>query len=127
MKRVQLTRLQRYYQQPVVRQRKRANGRRYAERDRQAVLDLLGRKCALCGCEEERWLTIDHIHGGGVQDYKNRNVGCVRRDILKNPDAKKKYRTLCFNCNCSRHLFASDRALKIAIRREHKRIGVHSE
>lgn len=69
-------------------------------------------------------LTVDHINGGGNQHKKR--VGppeSVHREILKDPDAKKKYRTLCLGCNDALPLYGSERALKAAIRREHERIG----
>ena len=117
---------QQYTQRPGVQKRKNLQNRQYYWRLKEKVRTLLGRVCILCGCEEERWLTIDHIGGGGKEHVKQCNgMEGVCRAILKDPHAKKKYRTLCYGCNCLRAVYSSDRALKVAIRREHARIRKH--
>ena len=59
-------------------------------------------KCNCCGESTYRFLTLDHIEGGGNEHRKQ--VGgsvAVLKDIVKN-DYPEGYQVLCFNCNCGR-------------------------
>jgi len=107
-----------YFKQPKAKKQRRVRH----HTDRQLVLNLLGHCCALCGCEEERWLTIDHVTGGGKEHRKERSTAGTYRDIIKDPDAKKKYRVLCYQCNDVLPLCDSEMQLLEAIEREHNRI-----
>jgi len=65
---------------------------------KQAVLEKYGRKCALCGENNEDLLQIDHPNGGGPKDraqYKGRERFLWAVLI----DRAGKYRLLCANCN----------------------------
>ena len=61
------------------------------------------RKCVCCGESEIRFLTIDHINGGGNKDRKSVNHGGTSflRYLKKNnyPDG---FQVLCWNCNLGR-------------------------
>ncbi len=71
---------------------------RYRESKR-AVLDHYGNTCACCGESNEKFLTLDHINGGGYEERRHNGdlwVCLVRRNF---PDG---YQILCYNCNCGR-------------------------
>lgn len=58
-----------------------------------------GGKCACCGETEPAFLTLDHIHGGGLADRKkvgSRGIYKRLRDLGWPRDG---YRLLCMNCN----------------------------
>jgi len=59
----------------------------------------LGRVCNRCGFSDPRALQIDHVHGGGTKEGKERSgrgAGLYRRVLL---DTTGKYQLLCANCN----------------------------
>lgn len=68
-----------------------------------------GDKCACCGETESRFLTLDHVNGGGRAHRES--LGRVGR-VNPGPlailyDIKKRgfpadFQILCFNCNCGR-------------------------
>jgi 5-methylcytosine-specific restriction endonuclease McrA len=95
-----------------VRPYKAANMRRYRAADpekyriqsrehkkllRDKLLEMYGRKCAICGFDDRRALTLDHINQNGNSERKELGERGVYRRALKeyNPD---EYRTLCMNC-----------------------------
>jgi len=68
------------------------------------VLDYLsdGSNCKECGCDDIRVLQIDHVRGGGTQDYREFGGSLqIYRKILKmsKSQALKQYQVLCANCN----------------------------
>lgn len=77
---------------------------------KQKVIDLYGGQCSCCGETIIQFLTMDHIEGGGSRDRrKSKNHIDIWRSMVKeyhedSINAKKKYRVLCFNCNCGRVL-----------------------
>lgn len=81
-------------------------GKAYRDRVRQKVFDYFGNKCACCGETEPKFLTIDHINGGGnVQRKKLGKSGFVMyKWLIKNnfPDG---FQLLCYNCNCAKGFF----------------------
>jgi len=65
---------------------------------RQAILDLLGTKCARCGFADVRALQVDHINGKGTQErQKARSMDAYYRNILTVKG--EGYQMLCANCN----------------------------
>ena len=70
------------------------------QRRRNAVLVLLGDVCKRCGFSDKRALQIDHIWGGGRQEYK-RLYDCYTMcaKILKMDKPEDEYQILCANCN----------------------------
>lgn len=63
-------------------------------------------KCALCGKNDYRVLTIDHINGGGRQHMKEIGLdGSYGFYIyLRKHNFPEGYQILCMNCNCSKHI-----------------------
>jgi len=77
-------------------------------------IKLLGGKCALCGLENVRFLTIDHIDGSGAVERKSGISGQKLQRLIVNGkypwNKVKNLRVLCYNCNCSisrKHFFLS--------------------
>lgn len=71
----------------------------YRKKLRDAVYELLGKKCNLCGFDDVRALQVDHINGGGSKERKNttRNLNAVIiESIIKK---ENRYQLLCANCN----------------------------
>ena len=57
-------------------------------------------KCACCGEKEQRFLSLDHINGGGTKERKEGKGGghfAYRR--LKKLGYPAGYQILCYNCN----------------------------
>lgn len=67
---------------------------------RMEMLKKYGMVCSCCGESDIRFLTIDHISGGGRQDYKNNGTHIAFR--LRKQGWPNGYQTLCYNCNCGR-------------------------
>jgi hypothetical protein len=60
-------------------------------------------ECACCGETMVKFLTIDHLEGGGVKHKKERRG--IRLDLwLYKNNFPRGYRILCYNCNCGRAL-----------------------
>jgi len=68
------------------------------------MISSLGGRCSCCGISEPRFLSIEHIGGGGCEH--RRQCGGTSYGVLL--DAKKqgwpknKFDVLCFNCNLAR-------------------------
>lgn len=73
--------------------------KRYRRKLRKQVLEKLGNKCAWCEIDDVRVLQIDHIHGGGRQEWLKLKYLKLLRKIRDDPDAYKNYQILCANCN----------------------------
>ncbi len=68
---------------------------------RDAVFEKYGRECDCCGEKDFRFLTVDHVNGGGNKEVAQiGNMGLLRR-LAKEPK-NSAYRILCYNCNCGR-------------------------
>lgn len=72
------------------------------------MFEILGKECIICGECNEKFLTIDHINGGGrnIREEYHGKIGELRN--LKNcgwpiEEIKSNYQILCFNHNCSRN------------------------
>jgi hypothetical protein len=68
---------------------------------RQEVLDHMGGKCECCGETNPRFLTIDHINGGGAKHKRENKIVKLYKWIKKN-NYPEGFRLLCYNCNCAR-------------------------
>ena len=85
-------------------ERMRIRGREAKHRQRAArkvrFLKMYGMVCECCGESNPKFLTLDHINGKGERNKATTQAAL--RDAVLHFDPKK-YRTLCFNCNCGRH------------------------
>jgi hypothetical protein len=94
-----------YYQNNKERCKQRYHKR--ANKLKQTIFQLLGNKCSNpnClisnGCRDVRCLQIDHIHGGGVKEWKlMKTPEKYYKHILKKIQlGSKDYQLLCANCN----------------------------
>ena len=73
---------------------------------RREVIAAYGGKCACCGLDDWRFLTIDHIFGDGAEERKQFGVKIYARlERLGFP--KGRHRVLCYSCNCCRGKFGA--------------------
>lgn len=64
---------------------------------RNAVLEVLGNKCKMCGFTDKRALQIDHVHGGGSAETRIFGTGVdYYRQMFQHIED---YQILCANCN----------------------------
>jgi hypothetical protein len=87
--------------------RKRANElsgiskKRYELRCKELVFNHYGKVCACCGEKNIKFLTVDHIEGGGRKhrgDIKSKiQIWLVKNNFPDN------FQILCYNCNCGRN------------------------
>jgi predicted restriction endonuclease len=68
---------------------------------RTLVLEAYGGRCICCGESEPKFLTIDHISGGGRASGSRRS-GTNLYTRLINENFPEGYQILCWNCNCSK-------------------------
>lgn len=61
-----------------------------------------GTVCACCGESNVKFLTIDHIFGGGTAQRKQLKGVCSIYRWLKRNNYPSGYQVLCYNCNCAR-------------------------
>jgi len=64
-----------------------------------AVYEILGKKCVKCRYSDIRALQVDHINGGGTKErktIKGNYYSYILKEIANNPN---KYQILCANCN----------------------------
>ena len=105
--------------------------REYKMRVKSAAFNRIGgMRCALCGCDEMIFLTVDHADGNGVAHRKQlqgrgRGGGPVYSWIVKASDeelAKWNLRILCYNCNCALNYY-TEATVKAAVKRNiHSRL-----
>lgn len=74
------------------------------------VLTAYGRRCAKCGNEDVRVLTIEHKHGGGKRHLASAGSAWAILRRIKREGFPDSYGVLCRNCNCVHG--ANPRALK---------------
>lgn len=82
--------------------------------------------CAICGESIFKFLSIDHINGGGTKQRKNLKLNSLKlyRWLMKN-GFPEDYRVLCFNCNMGYMKFVPNPKDKRSIvNRENRRISI---
>ena len=75
-----------------------ANRRIYWVRRERALTLLGGPHCAVCGCDEIKFLEINHINGGGAKEYRARNRG-LTDIVLAGTRHTEDLNVLCRVCN----------------------------
>jgi len=71
--------------------------RRQRRRERAAVIEAYGGKCACCGETQYEFLSIDHVAGGGRKHRASLTMS-MEHFLYKN-GFPAGYRLLCHNCN----------------------------
>ena len=97
------------------RSRRRKASRRayYSQIDREerertwaAILAAYGPRCCCCGEGGVRFLTLDHVNGGGSRRAKTTAQRLLERRTLvrhlQTHGRDPRYQILCWNCNCAR-------------------------
>lgn len=86
------------------------NPEKYARHSRESkqrlknrLFEVYGDKCVLCGFDDKRALTLDHVKNNGAEERKELSERGVYRRALEHQN-KGDYRILCMNCQfISRH------------------------
>ena len=82
------------------RERVLAKGRNNHAKNRESVIEMLGKTCIKCGFSDIRGLQIDHIETGhGEKDRKTYDTRTFYRKILLGEYDISKLQILCANCN----------------------------
>jgi len=76
-------------------------GKTYRDKNKELVFEHYGKKCACCGESNIKFLTIDHINGGGTKHRKNIKIKMY--SWLKKNNFPEGFQTLCFNCNWGKY------------------------
>lgn len=77
-------------------------GKSYRQRLKDIVLEHYGNTCACCGESNTKFLSIDHINGGGEKHREQ--IGRKINGWLVKNNFPKGFQTLCFNCNWGKHI-----------------------
>jgi len=75
--------------------------KKYREKAKRLVFEHYGNKCACCGESNIKFLSIDHINGGGTK-HKKQTYSKNALWIVKN-NFPKGFQILCFNCNWGKY------------------------
>ena len=98
-----------YISKPHNREKQIIRGREKRWKRKLKVIEEYGGKCVCCGETEVKFLSIDHINGGGSEERKNglhgRNGSEFYIWLIKNNYPKDNYQILCFNCNCAKGFY----------------------
>lgn len=70
--------------------------------DRKLVFKHYGEKCECCGESNIKFLTIDHINGGG-RKHRKEIKGHLYSWLVKN-NFPNGFQVLCYNCNCGKRI-----------------------
>lgn len=57
--------------------------------------------CSLCGIAEPAFLTVDHVHGGGLRHRKEEKINNLWRWLIRHRFPEGEFRILCMSCNMS--------------------------
>jgi hypothetical protein len=85
------------YKKVLAKSRKEQNREKRIE-----VVMRLGGRCVCCGITEIDFLAIDHIHGGGLKDLRERGIGNTEVAVRMDNFDRTKYQILCHNCNMAK-------------------------
>lgn len=83
--------------------RVREGARRRRARLRAEVIAAYGSVCVCCSETDVRFLTLDHVNGGGRQHRAK--SGDVALQDARRRGFPADYQVLCFNCNCARAIY----------------------
>ena len=84
------------------RRRMTENSKWLYKQQRLRCIEAYGGKCRCCGEAENRFLTLDHVNGGGNKD--RRAIRSTLWSWLIRNNYPSGFQVLCYNCNCGRAL-----------------------
>jgi hypothetical protein len=91
--------------------------------NRDKVIGHYGGCCVKCGEICQRFLTVDHINGGGTQHRKNlKKYGTSFYRWLINQGFPEWFQLLCYNCNCKIHRIESTKLITLRLRRNRMKV-----
>lgn len=88
---------------PEKEEARRAKGRQQRIEAREKVMEHYGRLCRCCGESNPKFLTVEHINGGGRQHRKEIGASAISIWLVKN-DFPEGFELLCYNCNCGKRV-----------------------
>lgn len=90
----------------INKEKKLALGREHRLRKRLKIIEQYGGRCACCGENEQRFLVIDHINGGGNKHRKEFNlIGSKFYHWIEKNNYPEGYQLLCHNCNMTKGIY----------------------
>lgn len=96
--------MKKYYADNREKRLKYTNERRWEQR--KLIIEAYGGKCVCCGETEFKFLSLDHIHGGGTKERREGISGFTQYlNIIRNGFPKDKYQILCYNCNMAKGFY----------------------
>ena len=91
-------------------QKVREQHREYQKLIRLEVLSYYSKGTLCCACCKEKqikFLTIDHILGGGRKEFERKGYGNAFYLYLRREKYPKGFQVLCYNCNCSKGFYGT--------------------
>jgi hypothetical protein len=82
-------------------ERERKKAKIYRLKNRERLFETYGDSCGCCGEKNKKFLTLDHVNGGGKNEISEKGHTRMIREATRNPDFSK-YQILCYNCNMGR-------------------------
>lgn len=79
----------------------RAYHRSYQAQAQREVIEGYGARCRCCGETEWKFLTLDHVNGGGKQHRKRVSATQIYRNIIK-AGFPPEFQVLCWNCHMAK-------------------------
>ncbi|KKL46197.1 hypothetical protein LCGC14_2347970 [marine sediment metagenome] len=86
--------------------RRKAYSKKLWAKLRNQAIDAYGSKCACCGLTDSRFLTFDHVAGGG-RDHRKRTGGFGFLLWMEKNNYPSEIQLLCYNCNGAKRVFGN--------------------
>jgi len=85
------------------RERIKKNSKEYKIKLKKEVINSYGGKCNCCGISDIKYLTVEHINGGGNKHKEKVGRGSSFYMWLKKNGYPPEFTVLCYNCNCGKN------------------------
>ncbi len=82
------------------------------QRWKEKVLNHYSRVCVCCGEKDTRFLSVDHINGGGLKHRRESKISCMWRWLIDN-EFPEGFQILCHNCNQAKYHYGKCPHLQI--------------
>ena len=83
----------------------KAYQRAYRRKIRENLIKEYGGICRCCGETDIRFLTFDHINGGGTKERKLLKRNGSHYYLVLRKTKREDIQILCYNCNCSKGIY----------------------